>query len=72
MEHFQSIIEISDKLIKNGALYLFAFLLIAGLGFGTGSSWGCAVYILIPLMVIEGNRYKDEENDLNMMEGTDR
>lgn len=69
---FKSIIEISDKLIKNGALYLFAFLLIAGLGFGTGSSWGCAVYILIPLMVIEGNRYKDEENDLNMMEGTDR
>ncbi len=41
-------------LIRNSAIYLFGFLLIAGLGFGTGSSWGCAVYMVITLLVKQG------------------
>ena len=40
--------------LKNSALYLYVFLLAAGLGFGTGSSWGCAVYMLIPLLAEQG------------------
>ena len=53
---FKSIQMTSNREIKNSILYLFVFLLIAGLGFGTGSSWGCAVYMLIPLMKTKGNR----------------
>ena len=66
---FKNIIETKNRIIKNSTLYLFAFLLIAGLGFGTGSSWGCAVYMLIPLMVSEGNRYEDS---CNMQRGNSR
>lgn len=66
---FKNIIETKNRIIKNSTLYLFALLLIAGLGFGTGSSWGCAVYMLIPLMVSEGNRYEDS---CNMQRGNSR
>lgn len=49
------IIRTKDIWKKNSALYLFGFLLIAGLGFGTGSDWGCAVYMVVPLLVKQGS-----------------
>lgn len=60
------IIGISNRYIKNSILYLFVFLLIAGLGFGTGSSWGCAVYMLIPLKIIEGNKLQNKRQYFNV------
>lgn len=49
------IFAIKNKQVQNSALYLYTFLLAAGLGFGTGSSWGCAVYMLIPIFMEQGN-----------------
>lgn len=55
---FKMILGIGDKYIRNGSLYLYATWLIAGLGFGISSSWGCCVYILLPLFYLIGNNCK--------------
>lgn len=41
------IIESAD--VRNAALLLYGCLVFAGIGFGTASSWGCSVYMLLPL-----------------------
>ena len=50
------IMKTDDKYLRNSALYIYGILLIAGLGFGTGSSWGCAVYTLVPLLAKLGQK----------------
>lgn len=32
---------------KKYSIFLFFYLLVCGIGFGTGSSWGCVTYVLI-------------------------
>lgn len=45
------IFTVNDKHMKYYTLMLMGFLLAAGLGFGTGSAWGCTVYIIIAVMI---------------------
>lgn len=45
------ILTIPDKHMKYYTLMLMGFLLAAGLGFGTGSAWGCTIYIMIAVMI---------------------
>lgn len=44
------IFKIADKNCMCSCLYLFICWLIAGFGFGTASSWGCTVYLLLPIL----------------------
>lgn len=44
------ILTIPEKHVCYGTLYLYGCLLIAGLGFGIGSAWGCAVYLILPIL----------------------
>lgn len=37
------------------ALSLVIFLYVAGIGFGTGGAWGCAVYMALASFIIDGN-----------------
>lgn len=45
---------IPDKNCRCSGLYLFLCWAAAGLGFGTASSWGCTVYLLLPVLAQVG------------------
>lgn len=42
---------IQNKQIRCYTCYIYIFILVAGLGFGTLSSWGCATYIVISILL---------------------
>ena len=48
------ILRVSDNNCRCSCLFLFFSWCIAGFGFGTASSWGCTVYLLLPVLAIAG------------------
>lgn len=53
---FRLILRIRDKYFCCSCLYLFLCWCIAGLGFGTASSWGCTIYLMIPVLAQMGRQ----------------
>jgi len=41
---------INNRNIRCYSLFLFMALMVAGLGFGTGSNWGCMIYLTIAIL----------------------
>lgn len=44
------VLAISSSYLRCWSLFLYGIWLIAGLGFGTGSNWGCAVYLIVGII----------------------
>ena len=45
----KKILDIKLINVRSAALMLYSCLIFAGIAFGTASSWGCTVYIMIPI-----------------------
>lgn len=56
------ILSFQNTSIRNGTLLLYGCLIIAGVAFGTASSWGCTVYMLIPLLARWNEYIKTRES----------
>lgn len=50
----KKILEIKVPNVRNAALLLYSCLIFAGIGFGTASSWGCSIYILVASFFLLG------------------
>ena len=48
------ILRVIDNNCRCSCLFLFFSWCIAGFGFGTASSWGCTVYLLLPVLAVAG------------------
>lgn len=58
----QKILNVKDPHIRSASLMLYICLIFAGIGFGTASSWGCTVYMLIPMFCLTGKKSKGSLN----------
>ena len=47
----QRVLSFHSASIRNGTLLLYGCLLIASIAFGTAGSWGCTVYMLLPMLI---------------------
>lgn len=44
------VLAISNSHLRCWSLFLYGTWLVAGLGFGTGSNWGCAIYLFVGII----------------------
>ncbi len=61
---FKIIMRIQNNSTKTAAIYLFATWAVSGLGFGSGSLWGCLVYAVIPILYLV-----DKDNSYEYVKG---
>lgn len=47
----QRVLSFHSASIRNGTLLLYGCLLVASIAFGTAGSWGCTVYMLVPMLI---------------------
>lgn len=55
----KKILRIEALNIRNASLLLYSCLIFAGIGFGTASSWGCTIYMLIPAFCLMKRKPKN-------------
>lgn len=58
----QNIIIIKNSSLRCNSIFLFATWIIAGIGFGTSSAWGCTVYIILAIYyLVNGNKINENK-----------
>lgn len=68
----KKILQINSPDVRNAALLLYGCLMFAGIGFGTASSWGCTVYMLIPVLCLIQTSGREDKINLDINSSSEK